>query len=132
MTIIKTQERDYKGVYFKLGLICLLLLIGVGSYMVAAKKKIGTDKSVVLGQKTTQQSPNTKDVLQSVQTAADQAKNNVYTNAQNAFVAVGDMATSSATVVKTYILDTTVGSAVKQLDNLPVDAREKIREYICK
>ena len=43
-----------------------------------------------------------------------------------------DTATRSVETAKEYLLDNTAGVIIKQLDRLPQEEKERVKEYICK
>lgn len=133
MTIIKTPYSNKKAIIVKLGFVVCLIFLGLVSYGIATGKL--KEKEAVLGKKTQIQNSVDNlpgDLLQKAQDTAENVKNNAYQLAQTAAIAVGNIATQSAQTAKDFVFDNTVGSAVKQINNLPQDEQNKIKEYICK
>jgi len=135
MTIIKTVSSNNKTIIIKLGFVVGLIFLGLVSYVIASGK-LKTSGGKVLGKKTQIEVPVTNNIpdnlFQKAQDTMTDVKNNAYQLAHSTAIVVGDIATQSAQTVKEFIVDNTVGSAVKQLDSLPPDVKEKIKENICK
>ena len=128
-----------KITYIKLGILTFLILLGfVGYQFFSSRLK---SKEQVLGKKTqleeTQPSPTEtssfeKTVKQAVETAQKNTNEVVQGAASAVSTAVGNTTTRTVETVKEYIYDKTVGNALQQINNLPAEEKEKIKEYICK
>ena len=128
-----------KITYIKLGILTFLILLGfVGYQFFSSRLK---SKEQVLGKKTqleeTQPSPTEtssfeKTVKQAVETAQKNTNEVVQGAASAVSTAVANTTTRTVETVKEYIYDKTVGNALQQINNLPAEEKEKIKEYICK
>ena len=128
-----------KITYIKLVILAFLILLGfVGYQFFSSRLK---SKEQVLGKKTqleeTQPSPTEtssfeKTVKQAVETAQKNTNEVVQGAASAVSTAVGNTTTRTVETVKEYIYDKTVGNALQQINNLPAEEKEKIKEYICK
>lgn len=122
-----------KGVYIKLGILTSLIIAGfVGYQFFSSRFK---SKEQVLGKKTQleeiQPSSNTS-LEKTLKQAVETAQKTTNETAQSAATAVGNTTTRTVETIKEYIYDRTVGSALQQINNLPKEEKEKIKEFICK
>lgn len=128
-----------KITYIKLGVLALLIIAGfIGYQFFNSRLKA---KEQVLGKKTqleeVQPSPIEtssfeKTLKQAVETAQKSANEAAQSAASAVSTAVGATTTRTVETVKEYIYDRTVGSALQQINSLPKEEKEKIKEYICK
>lgn len=128
-----------RSAYIKLGVLAFLILSGfIGYQFFSSQLK---NKEEVLGKKTqleeVQPSPSEtssfeKTLKQAVETAQKSANEAAQSAASVVSTAVGNTTTRTVETVKEYIYDRTVGSALQQINNLPKEEKEKIKEYICK
>lgn len=118
--------------------ITLLILAGFGFY-VYATSHFAKSSGSVLGEVDalpTQVPIDFNGMKKTANTYLDSAVKTSQTAVQSAVKqgseVVADVASQAVDNVKDRIVDSTVGSAVKQIEKLPQEEQEKIREYICK
>jgi hypothetical protein len=125
-----------KITYVKLGILIFLIISGFIGYRLYRTLK---SKEAVLGKKTqleeVRPSPaDSQSFDKSVKQAVETAQKSANEAAQGAATAVSNAVSSTTTrtveTVKEYIYDRTVGSALQQINNLPKEEKEKIKEYM--
>ncbi|PIY68805.1 hypothetical protein COY90_03955 [Candidatus Roizmanbacteria bacterium CG_4_10_14_0_8_um_filter_39_9] len=139
MTIMQTLDKKPLFSKSKLVFIILLLLSGLGFYVYATShpaKPAGSILGEEINALPTQAPIDFNGIKKTANTYLDNAVRTSQTAVQSAVKqgseVVADVASQAVDNVKDRIVDSTVRSVVKQIEKLPKEEQEKIREYICK
>ncbi len=129
--VIKPLEKDDKRENRRLGIKIGFLIILLAAGFVLSKlipKNTNKDNNDVLG--TTQENSN-DNKLPVTEKAAQFIQNTTDSLINNAIDSVTSLASQSAATVTDTVFTNTVVNAVKQIDKLPTQQQEEIRQAIC-
>lgn len=133
---VKPLEKPDTGLYIRVGLIVVLVVVGLlisffrKNPQADTKKVLGVQKSVLSDKEIS---------FDNVYNRGQEIANDVIVQSENVLGDVlgevthyvSGVASQSADVVSNYVFDNTVGNLIKQIEKLPKDQQEDIKRNLC-